>query len=220
MTSLEQYNKELYHYGIKGMKWGVVRDRKSANKFAKDWYKQTKRDGSSTKARRSLSESDEVVKLYNSKDLKDARNEVRKYDKIERDFYNNEKLLDKYQRIMAKETSKKYGMSFDDALRGYKYDDFDQGDTFERYLKDTKKFDSFYSGRDRAFKQYDTARKKAVDSYLGEYGDTPVKSFYSSKYIGNGKNHITTSTMSDIFESALNTRFDYNAIDRISNTND
>lgn len=23
MTSVEQYNKELYHYGVKGMKWGV-----------------------------------------------------------------------------------------------------------------------------------------------------------------------------------------------------
>ena len=26
MTSIEQYNQELYHYGVKGMKWGVRRN--------------------------------------------------------------------------------------------------------------------------------------------------------------------------------------------------
>lgn len=205
MISLEQYNKELYHYGIKGMKWGVIHDRKSANKFAKDYYRQTKRDGHSSKIRVKLRESEEANKLFNSRELKNARDEIKKYSKIEQDFYENNKLLDKYQRICAKETSKKYGMSFEDALNGYKYDDWDQGDgsTFNRYLKDTGKYDSHYKGIHRAYKQWDAACKKAVNSYLGEYGNIPVKEFTSSKHSLTGKKQITTRTMSDIFELAV-----------------
>lgn len=33
MSITEQYNKELYHYGVKGMKWGVRRAEKKADSY-------------------------------------------------------------------------------------------------------------------------------------------------------------------------------------------
>ena len=40
MTSIERYNQELYHYGVKGMKWGVRKSEekrlyKTLNKYAR-----------------------------------------------------------------------------------------------------------------------------------------------------------------------------------------
>ena len=44
MTPTEQYNKELYHYGVKGMKWGVRKN--PAKAYAKAVRKKRKLDAS------------------------------------------------------------------------------------------------------------------------------------------------------------------------------
>ena len=122
------------------------------------------------------------------------------------DFYNDDKLLDKYQRKMAQKVSKQYGISYDDALRGYKSYDFDQGDdnTFDAYLRDTGKFKSYYDGASKASHEYYKARKEAVKSYLGELGDMQVKEVAYKATIG--KRVVQNTTMSDIFEAALTYR--------------
>ena len=206
MSITEQYNNEIYHYGVKGMKWGVRRDRKSAQKFAKNYYKETKRDGHSANAQRKLATSDTISELYNRSDVKKARDEIRKYDNIQKDFYSNTKLLDKYQRKCAKAVSDKYDISFEDALRGYKNDDFDQGDdnTFDTWLKDTGKLRSYYDGVSKANTQYRKVCREVVDQYLGEYGDMRV---HEVPYRTNpGTRLVLNRTMSDVFDDALDYR--------------
>ena len=46
MTSLEQYNKELYHYGVKGMKWGVRRFQNKDGSLTKEGKKRLAKEAS------------------------------------------------------------------------------------------------------------------------------------------------------------------------------
>lgn len=41
MSLVEEYNKELYHYGVKGMKWGVRKEK--YNSMSPAQKKKTKR---------------------------------------------------------------------------------------------------------------------------------------------------------------------------------
>ena len=62
MTSMEQYNQELYHYGVKGMKWGVRRAqrREAINKYRKEYNDMTKNDSRLTKSMNKLTGADKV----------------------------------------------------------------------------------------------------------------------------------------------------------------
>lgn len=62
MTSTEQYNQELYHYGVKGMKWGVRRAqrREAISKYRKDYNDMTKNDSRLTKSVNKLTGADKV----------------------------------------------------------------------------------------------------------------------------------------------------------------
>ena len=43
MSITEQYNQELYHYGVKGMKWGVRRKiGRDARSYARGYYSKKK----------------------------------------------------------------------------------------------------------------------------------------------------------------------------------
>lgn len=206
MTLLDQYNRELYHYGVKGMKWGVRKEKASLKRLGKEYYKESKRKGHSSL--RTLAESDAVSTIYNSENVKRARDSIRKTEKIRDDFYNNSKLLDKYQRKVAKEISEKHGIKYDDALFGLKYDDFDQGDTstFDRYLKDTGKYDSFHKSLSNAYGQYEKACKEAVDGYLKDNGNMRVKDLEYRYKSGSLRATTVNTTMSKLFDKALNYR--------------
>ena len=218
-----QYNhtSELYHHGVKGMKWGVRRyqnadgslteagKKRAVDKFAKKYYRNTRISGNSFGATVGVSKSKEIESMYNSKQLKSARDKLRKVEKIEDDYWKNEKLVDKYQKKAAAKFTKEYGDDYENVLRWFKYDDGDQGDTgsFCLYLKDKginiRKYENEVMDAREAYR---SECKKVVDSVVNEYGNTPVKEVFGTSI--TGKRYVHTKDLSTILVEALEERKD------------
>ena len=177
MTPTEKYNQELCHYGVKGMKWGVRRERNSAKKLVKQYANLSKRGD--YKGIRKLRRSDRMYELRSNTELKNAVTKRRKAEdavnKLRDEYYNNPKLMDKYQRIVAKDFAKEQGISFDEAYAGYKYDDWDNDESYQKYVDTTGVGAKEYKALREASIETRNVCKKIVDEYLGDYGDTPIK---------------------------------------------
>ena len=175
-------NNELIHYGVKGMKWGVRRYQnkdgsltpEGQKKYAKVVGKNIKRSSNFINVQKNIANTDEMNRLYNKAEIQNSKKKIRDLEKVQDDFYSNQKLLQKYHKILAKETSEKYGIDYDKALFGYERDDWDQGDSFDRYLKDTGRYEKYHSDMTKAHDEYHSACKKAVESYLGQHGKERV----------------------------------------------
>lgn len=185
----------LYHYGIKGQKWGVRRYQNpdgsltaaGKKRLAKN-IRTASREADARMVRSGFTDKSdtfrqrpEIQKLYSNDTLKKIRNKYMRLDKPSKDFENDEKLVLKYKKKAAKLAYEKYGDKEHDTLKdfedGYIYDDLDQGanNSFSLYLKDRgidpKKYhDELVNTRT----EYRNECKKVVNDLLGRHGNMVV----------------------------------------------
>lgn len=222
MSDYVLINGELYHYGIKGQKWGVRRyqnkdgsltragKKRAIKKFARDYRKTTFRNGDDWSAKAKLASSEKIQELHNSRILKDARKKFEDLANVEKDYWNNKKTVDKYQRKAAEEVAKKYGMSYKDVLEGFKYDDLDQGDggSFALYLRDKgSSYHNFERQVASAKNEYKEACKQVADSVLEDYGKTVVVKADPTSIFGS-----SYTTVSNVVAETLNMLTSYESL--------
>lgn len=108
---MEEYKYELYHYGIKGMKWGVRRTAAQLGHVVKTGYKKTKAGVDNVRAKRAAKKAEETArqraKITNSRKLTNEELEAR-IKRLE--------LEQRYQDLVKSTSSVSKGKSFVDSV--------------------------------------------------------------------------------------------------------
>ena len=198
-------NQYLYHYGVKGMRWGVRRyqnkdgtltnvgKRRLAIKVL-DNYQKSLDEHDYDNAR--VGKIKEVSKLYSSEKIKSAKQKLLDADKMSEEFFGDENLVKQYQLKAARKDWERYGDGTQESLKsfefGYLEEDADQGSTssFSLFLKDRNIDPRQYSDNlAKAKNEYRKACEEATDELLGNYKNMPLSStssFTASRAIVKG----------------------------------
>lgn len=177
---------ELYHYGIKGMRWGIRRYQnkdgsltpKGKKRYSKELYSEMKKnDGKLNRtdygnAVKNKLSNDKRVKDYVSSNSKEYKRLLREWgdiqDKIDKEYEND----DVYKR--AYEKAIKNGG--DPKLKYF-------SDYVFELMGDDKKISELESQSEKAWNnlnEYSKKSKPLVDDIIGKYGNMPANALYDN----------------------------------------
>ena len=190
-------NDELYHYGVKGMKWGVRRFQNpdgsltdaGKKRLAKGLAKQYKRDYDPNQPFKTSKEYDESVRdlinhTVSKDDVKRIRQSLDTYRSMQKEVDRAGEELDK---LAVKYANEEYDRELRRApgeystekskARLYEYCVYDHG--YSEARKARPDLDKVTKQSDKAWESYRNECKKVADKILGEYGSAKV---YESKH--------------------------------------
>lgn len=177
---------ELYHYGVKGMKWGVIKKVQYRSKMS---FADGKGD-------------EKAMDDISNKEFRRYKNTSRSYKEAKR---AKEALLKRGSQIekeSIKETEKEYGYrrrQITSELYSKMFDN-DVYKKIDNKLKTDEKFKKLLNDYSSKYKVAKEECKKYVSDVLGEYGDHPISTPLTDNdgnYRYDKNNNLMRGTLSD-----------------------
>ena len=183
-----QYPSYMYHYGIKGMKWGVRRYRNPDGTLTPAGKKRNQK--SLAKKIKKAKSKEEIVSILDKNDtIQNTKRSIhsnKKLKKLKNKWYDSmdavEAQWDKEYPTLYKKAQKDVDKWWDSDGIGPKDVDNHQYDKAIGYAMDaypsSKKYKQLEKAEDAAWEAYNKELKsltKSGESLLGKYGDRPLK---------------------------------------------